>query len=111
MSLTPALPPCAGMLRMPLTAWSVSAVRPCEARADQALASPMRGALSLPERWQAPQTASTTSFPCRSMRWACAGATKIEKAMDRANADNAAPPGTYRLGLGLAGLLGVGRMP
>src|SRR4030095_15904649 len=109
MSLTTALPPCAGMLRMPLTALLVRAVRPCEARADHALASPMRGALSLPARWHALQTASTTSLPCRSFRWACAGAAKTESAVNRANADNAAPPGRNRTGVDIAGLLGGGR--
>src|SRR6185369_467962 len=73
-SLTPRLPPWAGILRMPLMAWSVSAVRPCAARLAQALASPILGAPSLPETWHAPQTASTTSLPCRPLRWAASAA-------------------------------------
>src|SRR6185369_1930078 len=78
---------------MPLSALLVRALRPCEARLAQALASPIRGAPSLPEPWQAPQTASTTSLPCRSLRWASAPALNVQSMANKTSAGSNAQAG------------------
>src|SRR5512145_1259283 len=59
----PALPPCAGMLRMPLSALCVRLESPDAERLLQAFLSPILGAPPLPVPWQLTQVDSTTSLP------------------------------------------------
>src|SRR5512144_924676 len=72
-SLKSGLPPCAGMLRMPVSAFLVRLVRPRAERSAQAFLSPIFGAPLAAVAWALGpwhwmHTASTTALP---LRWLC----------------------------------------
>src|SRR5574341_568064 len=83
-SVRPGLPPCGGMLRMPLSAVCVRLESPCAERCFQACRSPILGARSLPAPWQAMQVDSTTSLPlrCALLSWEKANAAHAASAID-----------------------------
>src|SRR5574341_1126730 len=68
-SVRPGLPPCGGMLRMPLSAVCVRLESPCAERCFQACRSPILGARSLPLR-------------CALLSWEKANAAHAASAID-----------------------------